>query len=595
MAIKLPVRAREILERADALRQPLAEFDLVDQLSELAKQDDLSLEERKGALAESAAFFFRPIPDENSRPWDAYFGPTITATDAKGQPVYLPDLAEVDADFVAHWESRASEAKHPVIRARYADLVWDLKTVVLRQRPDIQFARIATDSYLAAVEGGLYRFPVEAVDAFRRALHIAVSTADTERVNACKKVLIACLDSLTESIQVANWAAAGDGLLRRKGVFLTAEETGRIIAALERLLSMCTAQGGGQFEPWSAEAAARVLAAHYDRNGKREEVHRVIRAYGTAFESMAAEASPTFAMGWLQPVYEEYRNRGMVADAERVLKSYAEKGKGAAADLKEIHAPIEIPKEDFDRFLDEMSDGTLGECLARIAARFVPKVRVIKSLLQWMLDQTPLLARIEVTRIVGDHVAAAAGSIETDPDGRLIMQLAQYVDGENLFLVPALSKIREKHSPDAATILAHLEESPIFDPERRSLLCDGLDAYLRADHVKAIHVLVPQVEHILRRLLGLLGIPILRAGKRGTMQVKNLNEILREPAICTALGEDLQLYLLELLADQRGHNIRNVICHGFAAPVHLNQQVADRVLHVLLCLALVREKTVPSV
>jgi hypothetical protein len=85
----------------------------------------------------------------------------------------------------------------------------------------------------------------------------------------------------------------------------------------------------------------------------------------------------------------------------------------------------------------------------------------------------------------------------------------------------------------------------------------------------------------------------LRPGRNGTTQEKNLNEILRETAIQKALHEDMQLYLLTLLADQRGQNIRNVICHGFATPRHFNQQIADRVLHALLALALVRERAVP--
>jgi pSer/pThr/pTyr-binding forkhead associated (FHA) protein len=35
------------------------------------------------------------------------------------------------------------------------------------------------------------------------------------------------------------------------------------------------------------------------------------------------------AMGWLQPVFDEYRKRGMTADADRVLRAYAEKGRKA--------------------------------------------------------------------------------------------------------------------------------------------------------------------------------------------------------------------------------------------------------------------------
>jgi hypothetical protein len=168
------------------------------------------------------------------------------------------------------------------------------------------------------------------------------------------------------------------------------------------------------------------------------------------------------------------------------------------------------------------------------------------------------------------------------------------MDGENHFLNPALMRIREKHALETGTILAFLKESPLFDPERSSILEDGICAYLATDHVKAIHVLIPQIEHMLRRLLSLLGMPTLRVGRNGTTQCKNLNKILRESAIQHALGEDLSLYLLTLLVDGRGHNIQNVVCHGFATPRHLNQQMADRVIHVLLTLGLVRESPAPE-
>jgi Domain of unknown function (DUF4209) len=74
------------------------------------------------------------------------------------------------------------------------------------------------------------------------------------------------------------------------------------------------------------------------------------------------------------------------------------------------------------------------------------------------------------------------------------------------------------------------------------------------------------------------------------MQVKNLNDILREQAIKDALGEDLRLYLLTFLADERGQNIRNNVCHGFAAPAQFNQRLADQTIHALLAVSLVRQK-----
>lgn len=85
-------------------------------------------------------------------------------------------------------------------------------------------------------------------------------------------------------------------------------------------------------------------------------------------------------------------------------------------------------------------------------------------------------------------------------------------------------------------------------------------------------------------------VPTNRPGRPGTMQVKNLNDILREESIKACLGEDLHLYLLTFLADPRGHNVRNRVTHGLVPAEQFTTQLSDRVMHVLLALALVRER-----
>jgi lysyl-tRNA synthetase class 1 len=594
VALKLPTEIRQILESTDLARQPLSEFELVDQFAAVANASNLVAAERKGALAEWAAFIFRPIQDPEGSPWNTYFGPTFVTSDERGQPVYTPDLAQVYAEIITYWEGRSAEATHPVLVARYADLVWDLKLQTVHQRPYVIFAHRAIDAYVTAVSTNLYKQPIYSVHGLQRAFSVALATADAPRVSACIHAFIGTLNTLKGTQMVGNWASVADEVLGSKKAGLTPNDKTDLVTSMERLLTLCATPGSDQFDPWGAQATARCLAAYYTRSSQPDEVHRVIRCAGKAFEFLAANANSMFAMNWLQPVIEEYHNRGMTADAERALKSCAEKGEHAAEDLRRIEVPLEISAEELEEFLSSVSQGTTGECLERITIQFIPKLRRIRDLLQEMRTQTPLLARIPVERLVGDRIAARAGSIEADPEGRLIFQLAQYMDGENHFLNPALMRIREKHALETGTILAFLKESPLFDPERSSILEDGICAYLATDHVKAIHVLIPQIEHMLRRLLSLLGMPTLRVGRNGTTQCKNLNKILRESAIQHALGEDLSLYLLTLLVDGRGHNIQNVVCHGFATPRHLNQQMADRVIHVLLTLGLVRESPAPE-
>ncbi|MGD2110766.1 MAG: DUF4209 domain-containing protein [Phycisphaerae bacterium] len=74
------------------------------------------------------------------------------------------------------------------------------------------------------------------------------------------------------------------------------------------------------------------------------------------------------------------------------------------------------------------------------------------------------------------------------------------------------------------------------------------------------------------------------------MQEKNLEDILGDQAIRTVLGDDVWRYLSAFLADRRGHNLRNRLAHGLMAPSAFNRATADRVVHVLLVLGMLREQ-----
>jgi hypothetical protein len=42
-------------------------------------------------------------------------------------------------DFVCHWSSRANEMTHPILKARYADLVWDAGPAITGERSAMPF------------------------------------------------------------------------------------------------------------------------------------------------------------------------------------------------------------------------------------------------------------------------------------------------------------------------------------------------------------------------------------------------------------------------------------------------------------------------
>jgi hypothetical protein len=66
-------------------------------------------------------------PSVSPSPWPWPLGdlPVGTAVTRDGKAVYFPDIGEADAQIIAHWIDRATRLTHPVLIARYADLVWD--------------------------------------------------------------------------------------------------------------------------------------------------------------------------------------------------------------------------------------------------------------------------------------------------------------------------------------------------------------------------------------------------------------------------------------------------------------------------------------
>jgi Domain of unknown function (DUF4209) len=99
-------------------------------------------------------------------------------------------------------------------------------------------------------------------------------------------------------------------------------------------------------------------------------------------------------------------------------------------------------------------------------------------------------------------------------------------------------------------------------------------------------MLIPQVEGTLRNLLRLAGGSTYKPHRLGGLMLKTLDDLLREEAVVTGLGENVVHYLRVLFTDQRGYDV----CHGIAAVAAFSSQLTDRIFHALLVLALLRER-----
>jgi len=526
----------------------------------------------------------------------------ILTTNA-GTEMRVPDIKELDNEVVVHWEGRAQSANDPVMRARYADVVWDLKRAITNERASHKFAQIAVDAYLQATQKRFYTMEIEAVHWLKRALSLALSIRDTKRTKQVVTCIFEFYDQVAEPQKTGVWIFPFDALYGSKDL-LSAEQESKIISDLEAMLAR-TSSGKDRaedFDPHGAQAAAERLAQHYKRQNDPANVERVIKAYGGAFERISEEAAPMLAMAWLQPVIERYEQEGLKQDAERLQLMHADKGMNIASDLKEVSATLEIKKEEIDKEIERLiGSGDLNTSLLNVTRCFIPKVDHARKFLDQMRTEAPLLSMFQVGIIEKDgHTSATIGSLDDDPDGRLHRQLGQTIGFYQPFLALTLERLRKQYKLSVDDILKFLYESPLFVDSGKSLLREGLEAYEKEDFVKAIHVLVPQTEHILRNFLGILGVPTLKTVRNhpGIMDAKSMNDILSDERMRDVLSENLWRYLTVLYIEKKGGlNLRNDLAHGLLPPEAFNRQIADRVFHSLLALSLIREqqpKNVPQ-
>jgi hypothetical protein len=254
--------------------------------------------------------------------------------------------------------------------------------------------------------------------------------------------------------------------------------------------------------------------------------------------------------------------------------------------MPRLFAPVAISAEELKRFGAQVTEGDLGEILKRISGRFTPSVALVRKYVETMGSVAPLASRISVGTMADGQFVARTGSVEDDPEGRLRLEVIRIAAIETPWLRAATDALLDVTRPSVEQLRDFVLASQLAEPERADLIMHGLRAYVGGDHVTAVHVLIPQIEHMFRVLLRIQGASTSKAGRsEGTMLEMNWNDILASSLIKAKMPEDLRLYLVSCFADPRGPNTRNRMSHGLMLSADFNRITADRVFHALIAIA----------
>jgi len=594
--IEKNIEVENLLETFDSSTQKFSEAEIFDALNKFAKE---KYSENKLSIpdflkTEMMAFVFTEDYTNKESGWGTYYGPFMTFNDKEKGYVEVPSIKEITPSIIEYWEKRAIESKSPILKARYADLAWDFSEKIKGVKPDYKMAVIAIESIIDIADRDLHKYQISVITKLKRALSLALSLNNKELISKVKDAIIAYENKIAEDDKPGLWGFSFDLLLKNKNVQLTPEEKDSIIQDLEERLDRLSKSSDYNF--WAAENAALPLAEYYNLISKEEDAKRVLLTYGKIVKAAVVLIQPSaqVAIAWLERLFHIYMQYGLKDETDKISIEMRKLGAKADSELKTIEASVTIPTEEIEKFINALIDGDLKTALARITVHYIPKKGEAIKQLDDLSKEAPI--QFLFTRKIQDssgRIVATVGPLKDDFNGHVISQIAQNMSFSSIFLRDTIKALVSKFNVDAKTITDYLYESPIFEENRRPLIEKGIEEYLNGNYIVALHILIPQIEALIRNLDEKTGGTVFKQSRYDGFNYKILDDMLWDENIREVfgmLGEDITLYFRVLLVDPRGWNLRNELCHGICTPETFNATTADRVFHSLLCLSLIRER-----
>ncbi len=545
-------------------------------------------------IAELMAFDFLEDCKDKDFGWGTYYGPSMVWNNEDGSRTEIPSLSMINWEMLDYWKLRSGASVNPLMKSRYSDLVWDFEYKVTGQKPSVEFCRITILSNIQIALEDFHRYEFQAFTKLKRALNLSISINEAPLLNDCKSAIILYEKKLAGVTKGSTLGHSFDLLVGNRHVDLTESEKEDIIDLLEDKLVIVTAydKEGSKLDPWAGEAIARRLANYYRKNNQKEDVYRVLLLVGDAYNHIIKDSNPLQTSAWLDTLYKLFSDFGLNEEAQEVLLRIRKVGPEVSANLHEISDSVTFSKEQLDTYLSEMLSGKFEDALMRLIARFIPYKEEVKELVLNLSKENPI--SYILTKQVQDlhgRLIATIGPLSEDLEGHIVLQVSDNMSFLSVFLRLVIEEAEKRFGLNTELLMGFIQESPIIDPKRLRIISKAIDFFFSGDYISSIHLLIPQIEEVIRNLLEINGGNILKP-KSNAYQLKTFDEVLRDPIVLTAFGEDITHYLQVLFTDPRGWNLRNRVSHGLIDYELFDAHFADRVLHALLCLGLVRASNI---
>jgi hypothetical protein len=468
---------------------------------------------------------------------------------------FPPALGDISDEEIDAWRAARTAVDHPVVQARLGDLLWERKA-----RPDPHLAAAAACDGLLSVAADEAWRGMDRVRCLSRALELARETRDSARQDTVIERLVAFADHDLESSE------GGPGLSLGAIRPLVARPANERPDGLDDLLQRVAEMYGD--DPYIIDSVADLRSQMLDDDGhqelRREQVKR--------WREESAKGDGMLRVLRLEQALEIARRFGLSEEADELRRELGAIGPGELG-LKTISAELEIPTDEVERFLLSFEEAAgWQEALRTLAVQGPPggSPEQLADQVDQLMDEYPVQFLFTKALVGPDNATAVFRAATPEAHRRLALaeQRAQQARMWGMFCARALHRIGQRPDLPTRAALTEFLTGDFIEAEVAERIARSIELFWEEQFDESAHVLVPRLERVVREMARRVGIPVVREPRpdRDVGGVEMLGALLRDLSGAFA-DPGWHAYLLNLLAEPLGLNLRNSISHGLHGTV----------------------------
>jgi len=495
----------------------------------------------------------------------------------------FPDKRKFIKEQLEYYRTRAESVRNPILKARYYDILWELEG-------DHVSARKAIDEYLACVPIYLGNgWESEIADSLTRSLALSSTLNDMEKIGTVRTEILRTIETLASQrkyrylLEIINACVDYNTHFREEDFYL-------FIKYLQEAVDYYRKEVKDGFN--LERAFLQTLMDVYKLVSKEDESQRCRKEIAESYENESEWKFHNYPQGAsisaaiIQEAIKSYSEIGDAKKVEvlkRLLKERTEIS--VEKEMVTISVPIEIPGQAIQALVQRYTSLSLNDSLTKIIGDdlFIPNIDSIRRNVSTQKDVAPLSFIVPRVSIRNDNPVLVTTTDEEILEEHVLGQVAMSYMLYGGLLNEVIDALMKEKGLDAESLINFLSGFNLYDEDRLQLIKVGLKRYFEGDYVSSIHVLVPQIEAALRKILGKIG-KSTTVYNNEVLQERTLDNIIRIPELKEHIGENLWYYLKVFLVDKVGDNLRNDVSHGLIEYQRCNKTIATLIIHILLIL-----------